>query len=244
MLRIIITGYNCENFVAKCYNSLMAQTDKDFEYIFINDGSTDGTLNEIKKVTYDLISYDENRGAARNRHEYIKAKAEDDDIILFLGMDDELLPHAIETVKAQYNNGKWMTYGNWVNQFGDGLPQSFDLDFDEQTHKNRDYRRVKYRSTAPNTFKAFLYKCIKDEDLKYEGNWFTCCTEGEVMFSCLEQCGKDRIGIIRDHIYMYNESNSIKNSANTHNGTLKRFGVQYKYSIYNVIINRPKRNLL
>lgn len=138
-----------------------------------------------------------------------------------------------------------ITYGHWVNQFGDGLPQSFDLDFDEQTHKNRDYRRVKYRSTAPNTFKAFLYKCIKDEDLKYEGKWFTCCTEGEVMFSCLEQCGKDRIGIIRDHIYMYNESNSIKNSANTHNGTLKRFGVrQYKYSIYNVIINRPKRNLL
>lgn len=243
MLKIIVTGYNCSSFVNKCFLSLENQTDKDFKYHFINDGSTDDTLNEIKKVTYDYTTHKENRGAARNRHEYIKSNCTDEDIVVFLGMDDELLPNAVEKIKEQYANGKYMTYGNWVNQYGNGLPDSFELDFDDQTHKNRNYRAVKYRSTAPNTFKAFLYNCIKDEDLQKDGVWFDCCTEGEVMFSCLEQCGKNRIGIITDKIYLYNESTPDKESKNKHNGTLRRFGIDYKYKLYNYIISKPKRDL-
>lgn len=256
---IIVTGYNCENFVKSCADSLLAQTYKNWNAIFINDGSTDKTSEEINKhcffnQKFIIQSFKDNKGAAYRRHKAINTFCHNLDIIVFLGMDDTLNPNALERINKEYESGKWMTYGNWINQFGNGLPENFELDFPKHIHETRDYRKVTYRSTAPNTFRKFLYNCIKDEDLQAtqrithlnqvleKGEWYPCCTEGEVMFSCLEQSGQEHIGIIKDKIYNYTES-TAQESQNVHNGTLKRFGREFKYKIYDDIINKPKRNL-
>lgn len=46
---IIITFYNLEDYVEKCLNSLVNQTLTDIEVICVNDGSTDKTVDKIKK---------------------------------------------------------------------------------------------------------------------------------------------------------------------------------------------------
>ena len=48
-ISIIIPIYNSEEFLEECLNSLLMQTFKNFEIICINDGSTDNTLEILKK---------------------------------------------------------------------------------------------------------------------------------------------------------------------------------------------------
>lgn len=239
---IIATGYNCLPYAKKCYGSLLnlGFDRTKWEAVLFSDGSTDGTSEYVKEMNKkDLqnisgVTCHENFGAAFCRHVAIKALGiNDEDVVVLLGLDDELKPSALTEIDKQYKAGKWMTYGNWIDQHGKGLPAGFELDFDEETHKSRDYRKVTYRSTAPNTFKYFLYKNIQEDDLKINGKWIDSTTESEVMFSCLEQSGKDRIGIIREPIYLYNRD--------LPGGTLRRLGKEYKYEIYNQVIARPKK---
>lgn len=239
---LICTGYNCANLAKRCYESINnIDFDKSkYTAVFASDGSTDNTaqlLQEIIPLPHKVWIQSENKGAAYTRHHIIKNLCmNDEDVIILVGLDDEVLPNILTEVDKHYKTGKWMTYGNWIDQYGRGLPSNFKLDFERSTHASRNYRRVTYRSTAPNTFKYFLYKQIPKEDLQINGEWINTTTESEVMFSCLEMCGKDKIGIITKPIYLYNR--------NLPNGTLKRLGREYKYQILEIIKNRPKRNQL
>jgi glycosyltransferase involved in cell wall biosynthesis len=237
---ILVTGWNCAAYVRACHDSLLRQTHKDWIAVFISDGSTDLTEPRIRAVLRDARMngkiYHENLGAAYRRYQAAQEFGAKTDVILLLGMDDELLPGCLERVAREYKAGKWMTYGNWIDQRKKMLPDDFDLDFDQKTHNSRDYRLVKYRSTAPNTFYKFLFDRIPEEDFKLSGKWIDSTTESEVMFSCLEMCGQQRIGIIKDPIYLYN--------SRLPTGTVARMGSDYKYQLYNQIIQRPKRELL
>ena len=61
---VILPTYNVAKYISKCIESLLAQTLKDVEFIFINDASTDNTLDILKQ--YDdprikIISHDINK---------------------------------------------------------------------------------------------------------------------------------------------------------------------------------------
>ncbi len=51
-------------------------------------------------------------------------------------MDDELLPNCLNRISKEYESGKWMTYGNWIDQHKQGLPAGFNLYFDKEIHDN------------------------------------------------------------------------------------------------------------
>ena len=243
---IIASGWNCKDFVRDCVQSISKQKASGrIDAVFISDGSNDGTDMEIIRwtkffepktgVNFHAHIYSENMGATCRRHKAIeRLNPSNETVIVFVGLDDELANGCIKEIEKQYQAGKWMTYGNWKNQQGKGLPQWFDLEFPDEIHALRDYRKVLYRSTAPNTFKAKLYKKIPVADLFIDGQWIQTCTEGEVMFSCLEMCGKDRIGIIKKAIYKYNQHRRT--------GSIKRFG-SIKQDVLKIITSRPKRKL-
>ena len=238
---IVASGLNCAGNVYKCYESILNQTYTNYNAILISDGSTDATAQRLDTIKFGNVttqSFKDNVGACKRRYDAIKGScATSETVILLLGLDDYLLPNALEVIKEQYDEGKLMTYGNWIDQKGRGLPLNFPFYFDELTHKNRDYRKVTYRSTAPNTFKKYLYDNIPEEEfLMNDGRWFDTTTESHLMFSCLEMCGKDRIGVITVPIYVYNRD--------LPNGTLRRLGGNYKRQVLNQVINRPKYDLI
>ncbi|MDQ3019870.1 MAG: glycosyltransferase [Bacteroidota bacterium] len=53
-ISVLTTVYNCEKYIAESIESILSQTFTDFEYIIVNDGSTDDTYGIIK----DLASKD------------------------------------------------------------------------------------------------------------------------------------------------------------------------------------------
>lgn len=90
LISIIIPVYNVESYLERCINSILNQTYKEFEAIFINDGSTDNSLSILKKYQEKdkrIIIIDKaNTGTGDTRNTGLdRAKGE---FISFLDSDD------------------------------------------------------------------------------------------------------------------------------------------------------------
>ena len=64
-ISVVTTAYNCERFIEDSINSILSQTYDKFEFIIINDGSTDKTAEIIESFKDERIkfwSYTDNAG--------------------------------------------------------------------------------------------------------------------------------------------------------------------------------------
>jgi len=104
---VLTPTYNRANTLARVYDSLRAQTFRDFEWLVVDDGSSDGTKSLIEG--WQAISdfpiryiYQENQGkpAAFNRGVQ-EAKGE---LLLTLDSDDACVPHALERFKYHWDS--------------------------------------------------------------------------------------------------------------------------------------------
>ena len=93
---MIIPAYNHEKYIGRTIRSAIEQSYEDFELIIINDGSTDGTDHEIRKIDDKRIVYitRENRGAHNTINEGIEAAK--GEYISILNSDDIYTPDRLE----------------------------------------------------------------------------------------------------------------------------------------------------
>jgi hypothetical protein len=56
LVSIIILNYNGKQFNRDCINSLLQQTYTQFEIIFVNNASSDGSCEEVKTLFYNEIN--------------------------------------------------------------------------------------------------------------------------------------------------------------------------------------------
>ncbi len=96
-ISVIMPAYNSEQFIAEAIDSILKQTFQDFEFIIINDGSTDNTVNIIKSFNDDRIVFinnSENNGIAIALNQGLKiAKGQ---YIARMDSDDIALPNRFE----------------------------------------------------------------------------------------------------------------------------------------------------
>lgn len=101
---IIITAYNIEKYIEKSIESVIGQTFKNCEVIVIDDCSSDGTLDKIRKFkNIKVIEHKENRclGGARNSG----VKNAVGEYIIFLDGDDYLNnPEVLEKLNQLIGN--------------------------------------------------------------------------------------------------------------------------------------------
>jgi glycosyltransferase involved in cell wall biosynthesis len=122
-ITVLMPVYNNEKFLRESVDSILNQTFKDFEFIIINDGSTDRTkkiLNAYKDFRIRVIDNDKNIGITRSLNKGLGlAKGE---YIARMDGDDISLPERLERqVKFLENNPKVVLLGNWVEIIdGDG----------------------------------------------------------------------------------------------------------------------------
>lgn len=96
---ILTPTYNCAKFILRSYRCLLSQTNQNWEWIIVNDGSTDETesvLNTLNDNRIVIHSYAENkgRGYARNLGiTYCRAA-----IIVIWDVDDLYLPTRLEHI--------------------------------------------------------------------------------------------------------------------------------------------------
>ena len=118
-ISIITVSFNSVKTIEKTILSVLNQTFKDFEYIIIDGGSTDGTVDIIKKYN-DKISYwvsEKDNGISDAFNKGIMASS--GEIIGIINSDDWYEPNAIEEVINKYSPFKYDIYISkiryWIN---------------------------------------------------------------------------------------------------------------------------------
>lgn len=171
-ISVVIPLYNKEQSILRAINSVLDQSEQDFEIVVVNDGSTDKSAALVANIAGDtrirLLSQ-ENAGvsAARNRG-VAEARSE---LIAFLDADDEWFPEYLKIIlelRTQFPDGS--VYCTLYSvQENDGSQNSPNTDF----FFNSDYRGYIFdyldiiRSVLPFNMSSFSVK--KNAFLKIGG---------------------------------------------------------------------------
>ena len=114
LVSIVTPVYNGERYLEETIKSILRQTYGNIEYIIIDGGSTDGSVNIIKKygdkITYWLSEQDSGMYEAINKG----LKIASGDILAYLNSDDIYYPDTVKTV-VEYFQGHLdaeLIYGN------------------------------------------------------------------------------------------------------------------------------------
>lgn len=125
LVSIISPSYNCEKFIDKTIESVLAQTYKNWELIIVDDCSSDNTDAVVARYNDKRIKYlknDENSGAAVSRNRALReAKGR---WIAFLDSDDLWLPEKLEKqIHFMESNNYHFSYTNYeeINEEGEKL---------------------------------------------------------------------------------------------------------------------------
>ena len=123
---VLMPVYNAEKYVAEAIDSILNQTFNDFEFLIINDGSTDNSLDIIKSYDDPRItiinnetnlglSHTLNKGIELARGEYI-IRMDADDISLSIRLEKQ-----IEFMDSNQHIG---ICGSWIQTFDKSGNQS------------------------------------------------------------------------------------------------------------------------
>ncbi len=102
---IFTCTYQNASFIDRCYRSILQQHQTDWEWLIIDDGSTDATESVIRSITdtrivYKKLETNQGRGIARNIGlSYIRGSW-----VIILDMDDMMLPNRLDYVRKAITN--------------------------------------------------------------------------------------------------------------------------------------------
>jgi glycosyltransferase involved in cell wall biosynthesis len=123
---VVLSSYNHAKYVAETIESVLSQTYQDFEFIITDDGSSDETVEVIKKFAdprIKLFCFSNNQGACVAMNNCIKeAKCE---YIAVINSDDAWMPDKLEKqvnfLDRHPENGAVFGYAQFIDDEGNDL---------------------------------------------------------------------------------------------------------------------------
>jgi len=221
-ISVIISTRNAEEYIDKCFQSVLNQDYPDFEVIFVDAESSDKTF-EIAKSYESKYS---NLKCIRN--EIRKYQVEN--FILTVGLSkpksiivsvdaDDYLKHdmVLHRVNSEYNKYDcWISFGTYehCNPYGD-VSKHYHA-FPNDVIKNKSFRNYKWISSHLRSWRKELFEKIKMEDLidPITGKFFSFVGDLAIMFPMLEMASlyENKIRYIPDILYCYNVGNPTNES--------------------------------
>lgn len=168
---VLMSAHNSEKYIAQAIESILNQTFTDFDFIIVNDGSTDTTAEIVQKyadVDKRIVFVNNkknhmieslNQGLDLCRGEYI-ARMDSDDIAL-----PERFAKQVEYMDAHQECG---ACGTWAKKFGPGI-NSEDYIKHHKVMRLMDFLVYGCRIVNPS---AMIRRAILvDNNIKYEADF-------------------------------------------------------------------------
>ena len=162
-LSIVTPTYNRASYLERCFRSLEAQTNHDFEWILVDDGSTDNTADVASAFHPEHFSVrfvqKPNGGkhtALNAAHPYIHG-----DYVLILDSDDYLTETAVEEVLSawkRYEDNEEIGLLTFLKGTPDGQPVCTAADYDTPVEILRYRRRSVTGSDCCEVIRSELFK--------------------------------------------------------------------------------------
>lgn len=118
MISVIMPTYNCSTFIGSAIKSILLQTFSNFELIIINDGSTDYTVDVIKKFNDSRIKYFEKEHSGLGESIDYGIQKSSYDLIARMDADDIAHPERLQKqLNFLFNNNDVDILSNWYAAF-------------------------------------------------------------------------------------------------------------------------------
>lgn len=215
---ILICSYNNAKYVEENILSAVNQDYPYFRIIYVDDGSTDGTVEVLCKILEQykkqhlvkIIRNKENKGAPLpNHYDVIHNEVDDNEVIVLLDGDDYLahnrvLRHLGQVYRSKWNI--WLTYGQFHTVHSREV--GWCCRYPKEVIANNAFREFVHMPSHLKTFYAWLFKKIRKEDLLYEGKFYNMAGDLAIMLPMIEMA-KNHHRFIPDVLYLYNDGNEI-----------------------------------
>jgi|TARA_B110000908_G_scaffold167209_1_gene219746 glycosyltransferase involved in cell wall biosynthesis len=214
---IISPTYNSANYIENCIKSVVTQDYDNYLMIVIDDCSTDNTYSIAKQYESEnikVIRNEVNKGAVCNQIESIKKYCDKDDIVMFLDGDDSLVNNnqILHFYNNLYDGTTEFSYGSCWSMV-DKIPLVAQP-YPDEIKKQKKYREYKFNWNMPythlRTFKANLLDGVDDSNFQDENKkWYKAGGDGSIFYTLIEQCDPDKVKVVSDVVYNYNDINPL-----------------------------------
>ena len=177
MITVFTPTYNRAHTLGKVFESLKRQTYKDFEWLIIDDGSTDSTKDTVEGFKKERAGFDIEYLYEQNGGKHTAMNAAGDmargELLVICDSDDWLMDDALEKIMSRYadvkDDGKIAgiigrcTVENREKFFKD---KQSDFDFKDLPYHLKEKRGIYGESTF--AFKTDIFKKYKFPEIKGE----------------------------------------------------------------------------
>lgn len=94
--------YNASSHIEKCISSISRQLTEDYEVILVDDGSTDDTIEKVKRYGYRIVILKDGGNPFKSRN--YGAKFASGDIFVFVDSDVVLAPDSIARIISKVSD--------------------------------------------------------------------------------------------------------------------------------------------
>ena len=155
LITVFTPTYNRAKLLPRLHKSLQEQTNKDFEWVIVDDGSTDNTKEVIEKIIIEQEDnipiryfYKENGGKHTAINQGVKLAL--GELFLILDSDDSLPVYSLEKIQTFYNESKaQLNFGGGCGLMGHHDGTRIGSGFPSKTlYANTIELRYKYQITG------------------------------------------------------------------------------------------------
>jgi len=209
---IVVPAYNCKSWVKTNIESIINQKYDNYQLIYIDDASTDGTHEEVSahlknsNIIYKNFRNSFNKGKAYNLYNYINSLREDTIVVIVDGDDWLASEGVLNLLDSYYNDDTWMTCGSYITTDTETLvsPQI------SESYWEGNIRKKSWQLSHLGTFRKKLFSNIKKKDfLDNVGNYLSTTSDQAMMWPMAEMSGPTHFKTIHEPLYVYNRFNPI-----------------------------------
>jgi len=211
---IVTPAYNTASYIDKCIMSVLGQTYRNFEYIIVDDCSTDGTTEIIKTLFKKHQNFRVHRNITRTASPLQNfvvgiqlSPGDREDIIITMDGDDWFYSNdVLEYLNGVYQDSNlWLTYGQFTSVSGRWE------NYCKPLKDSRNYRKYgTWVTSHPRTIKRKLFDKINNNDLRDKnGRYYDHYNDAAYMFPAVEMAGLKHSKFINEILYVYNDLNPL-----------------------------------
>ena len=192
LLTILTPTYNREGLLKRLYESLCAQTNLHFQWLIIDDGSTDHTsevVHGFQEENQICIEYHKKQNGGKHTalnyaHSYIKGQ-----YVVIVDSDDMLVPEAVDTMLAawhRHHDVAAIVFQRGNMQDKKALDEMFQGEYISTLKQelNRGMRGDHCETFLAELFKQYEFPLYEGESFLAEGALWIALTDGKpVVFS-------------------------------------------------------------
>lgn len=217
-ISIIIPCYNASKYLRQCIDSILNQTFKNYEIIFIDDKSTDNTLDILQEYKNNsdadikILENEYNSGPSFTRNKGLSAAT--GNYIAFIDSDDYIEPQYLEVLYKlikQYNTEISMCSLKYVTEDGELIKEA-TIEFLLEDKISIINKMISFGIEPAMCGKLISRKLINDNHISFEYDGFE-----DTLFLFDIYCRIERTVCIRYSLYNYRQ---IETSI-SHNGLTK-----------------------